>query len=107
MTSLVRATVAAPFRLISSVLSLTKDPDSNDATTSDPDIAPIKEPGCLVDYVNNDYRGFIFVVHDSLGLLLLHCTRKKSKGPHFQIPGGHVDDLEFLQAGTSYLPYLL
>jgi 8-oxo-dGTP pyrophosphatase MutT (NUDIX family) len=53
----------------------------------------------LVDYATNDYRGFIFVVHETLGLMLLHCTRKKSKGPHWQLPGGHIDDHEFLQTG--------
>jgi 8-oxo-dGTP pyrophosphatase MutT (NUDIX family) len=52
-----------------------------------------------VDYNDNDYRGFIFVVHDKYGLLLLHCTRKKNKPPHWQIPGGHIDDPEFLRAG--------
>jgi hypothetical protein len=53
----------------------------------------------LVDYATKDYRGFIFVMHETLGLMLLHCTRKKSKGPHWQLPGGHIDDHEFLQAG--------
>lgn len=28
-------------------------------------------------------------------MLLLHCTRKQKKGPHYQLPGGHVDDFEF------------
>lgn len=45
-----------------------------------------------------DYRAFIFAFHEKHGLLLLHCTRKKEKGPHFQIPGGHVDDFEFKAA---------
>ena len=53
----------------------------------------------LVDYSRTDYRGFLFVVHDIHGLMLLHCTRKKSKGPHFQVPGGHVDEPEFVEAG--------
>jgi 8-oxo-dGTP pyrophosphatase MutT (NUDIX family) len=57
----------------------------------------------LVDYANKDYRGFIFVVHETLGLMLLHCTRKESKGPHWQLPGGHIDDHEFLQAGQYEL----
>jgi 8-oxo-dGTP pyrophosphatase MutT (NUDIX family) len=55
----------------------------------------------LVDYRNIDYRGFLFVVHDIHGLMLLRCTRKKSKGPHWQVPGGHVDEAEFLAAGTK------
>jgi hypothetical protein len=31
--------------------------------------------------------------------MLLHCPRKKKMGPHFQLPGGHVDEHEFLAAG--------
>ena len=54
-----------------------------------------------IDYRNIDYRGFIFVVHESSGLLLLHCTRKKKKGPHFQLPGGHIDDFEFEAAAKA------
>ena len=41
-----------------------------------------------------DYRGFLFVVHPKHGLLLLHCTRKKRKPPHWQVPGGHIDEPE-------------
>ena len=52
----------------------------------------------LVDYKTTDWRGFLFVLHESHGLLLLYCSRKKSKGPHFQTPGGHVDAMEFLTA---------
>jgi 8-oxo-dGTP pyrophosphatase MutT (NUDIX family) len=58
----------------------------------------------LVDYQSSDYRGFLFVVHNEYGLLLLHCTRKKNKPPHWQLPGGHVDDFEFLQAATAVHP---
>jgi 8-oxo-dGTP pyrophosphatase MutT (NUDIX family) len=32
--------------------------------------------------------------------MLLHCTGKKEEGPHFQLPGGHVEEHEFLAAGT-------
>jgi 8-oxo-dGTP pyrophosphatase MutT (NUDIX family) len=53
----------------------------------------------LVDYKSEDYRGFIFVVHEHHGLMLLRCTRKKSKPPHWQLPGGHVDEEEFIKAG--------
>ncbi len=42
------------------------------------------------------YRSFIFVVHENHGMLLLHCTRKIKKGDHYQIPGGHLDDVDFL-----------
>jgi len=52
----------------------------------------------LVDYKQNDYRGFAFVVHDTHGLLLLQCSRKKKKPVHYQIPGGHVDEPEFIGA---------
>jgi 8-oxo-dGTP pyrophosphatase MutT (NUDIX family) len=58
----------------------------------------------LVEYRSVDYRGFLFVVHDVHGLMLLRCTRKKSKGPHWQVPGGHVDEPEFLAAGTLFEP---
>lgn len=55
----------------------------------------------LVDYKNNDYRGFVFVVHENHGMMLLHCTRKRKKGPHFQLPGGHVDEHEFVSAAQG------
>ena len=50
-----------------------------------------------VDYENNDYRGFCFLIHPKHGLLMLQCSKnKKNKpSPHFQVPGGHVDDFEF------------
>jgi 8-oxo-dGTP pyrophosphatase MutT (NUDIX family) len=54
-----------------------------------------------VDIKKNDYRGFVFVVHEQHGLMLLRCTRKKTKPPHWQLPGGHVDDDEFFAAGMS------
>jgi 8-oxo-dGTP pyrophosphatase MutT (NUDIX family) len=60
--------------------------------------AAANSPTVLVDYKNKDWRGFLFVIHESHGLLLLYCTRKTSKGPHFQTPGGHVDEIEFLNA---------
>ena len=59
----------------------------------------MSEEKVLVDYRNNDYRGFIFLVHEEFGLLLLHCTRKKNKPPHWQLPGGHIDENEFVWAG--------
>jgi len=49
----------------------------------------------IAEYKGRDYRGFVFAVHPEHGMLLLHCTRKPAKGPHFQLPGGHVDDYEF------------
>jgi len=53
----------------------------------------------LVEYQKEDFRGFIFVIHEEYGLLLLRCTRKKTKPPHWQLPGGHIDAQEFLNAG--------
>jgi 8-oxo-dGTP pyrophosphatase MutT (NUDIX family) len=32
-------------------------------------------------------------------MMLLYCTRKKQKGPHYQLCGGHIDEPEFLEAG--------
>ncbi|KAL7564295.1 hypothetical protein ACA910_014357 [Epithemia clementina (nom. ined.)] len=55
----------------------------------------------MVDYKNKDYRGFIFLVHKDHGLMLLHCTRKNDKPPHWQLPGGHVDETEFLDAALK------
>ena len=62
-----------------------------------------KSPGAKVevDYKNADYRGFVFVVHKTYGLMLLYCTRKKKKGPHFQLPGGHIDEPEFFAAAEE------
>jgi hypothetical protein len=47
------------------------------------------------------YRSFIFVLHETNGILLLHCTRKLKKGYHYQIPGGHVDDDDFSTIVTA------
>lgn len=40
-------------------------------------------------------KAFLFLVHRDHGLLLLYTTRKKSKGPHYQVPGGHVEQDDF------------
>jgi len=50
------------------------------------------------DYVKADYRAFLFATHPTYGMLLLHCTRKKKKPPHFQAPGGHIDKEDFQDA---------
>lgn len=65
----------------------------------------VKNGEVLVDYKKTDYKGFLFVVHDDHGLMLLRCTRKKSKGPHWQVPGGHVDEPEFIEAGKEGVPF--
>jgi 8-oxo-dGTP pyrophosphatase MutT (NUDIX family) len=46
-------------------------------------------------YLKEDYKAFIFATHPLHGLLLLYCTRKKKKGPHYQAPGGHVDKEDY------------
>jgi hypothetical protein len=53
-----------------------------------------------LDFSGKDYRGFIFVIHEDFGLMMLYCTHKRKKGPHFQLPGGHVDEAEFISACT-------
>jgi hypothetical protein len=55
----------------------------------------------LVDFKSDDYRGFCLCIHPTFGLMMLHCTRKKNKGPHYQLAGGHVDEPEFAAAGES------
>jgi 8-oxo-dGTP pyrophosphatase MutT (NUDIX family) len=45
-----------------------------------------------------DYRAFGLLIHKKYGAILLYCTRKKKKPPHFQLPGGHVDADEFQKA---------
>mmetsp|Transcript_2226 Transcript_2226/g.4795 ORF Transcript_2226/g.4795 Transcript_2226/m.4795 type:complete len:294 (+) Transcript_2226:36-917(+) len=50
------------------------------------------------DYIKEDYRAFIFALHQTHGMLLLYCSRKKKKSPHFQAPGGHVDREDFQDA---------
>ena len=53
-------------------------------------------------FANSDFRAFVFVTHEKFGMLLLHCTKKKNKGPHFQLPGGHIDPSEFVAACESF-----
>jgi hypothetical protein len=50
------------------------------------------------EFLKDDYRAFIFATHPLYGILLLRCTRKKNKGPHFQAPGGHIDKEDFERA---------
>lgn len=54
-----------------------------------------------VDYSENDYRAFCLLLHSQNGALLLYCTRKKKKPPHYQLPGGHVDEAEFKQVSQN------
>lgn len=48
---------------------------------------------------DDDYKAFIIPLHPQHGVLLLYCTRKKGKGSHHQLPGGHVDKEDFDDAG--------
>ena len=56
----------------------------------------------MMDLMQADYRGFLFCVHAEHGYLLLHCTRKKKKPSHFQLPGGHIDAHEFQEAAKCH-----
>jgi 8-oxo-dGTP pyrophosphatase MutT (NUDIX family) len=60
-----------------------------------------KSSNVLVDYKSVDYRGFVFVVHHAHGMMLLRCTRKKNKPHHWQLPGGHIDKTEFVEAARA------
>lgn len=55
----------------------------------------------MIDFAKHDYRAFCLLVHRDHGAILLHCTRKKKKPPHYQLPGGHVDGIEFNQVLSS------
>ena len=59
------------------------------------------------DAAGADFKGFCMIVHPIHGLLLLHCTRKKDKGPHYQLPGGHVDKEDFDAIGKICLMSIL
>jgi len=54
-----------------------------------------------IDISEKDYRAFCLLIHPKQGGLLLHCTRKKKKPPHYQLPGGHVDKEEFEQVAKK------
>jgi 8-oxo-dGTP pyrophosphatase MutT (NUDIX family) len=55
----------------------------------------------MIQQQPNKYRSFIFVLHETYGILLLHCTRKIKKGFHYQIPGGHVDEEDFINVKAT------
>jgi len=66
-----------------------------------PQFPTIENPTVAIDYKKEDYRTFVFAVHPEYGLALLYCTRKEEKGPHYQLPGGHIDESEFLNAART------
>jgi 8-oxo-dGTP pyrophosphatase MutT (NUDIX family) len=57
-----------------------------------------------VDFSTADYRAFCLLLHRQHGALLLFCTRKEKKPPHYQLPGGHVDAAEFRQVSHGVRP---
>jgi hypothetical protein len=58
-----------------------------------------------IDFSDTDYKAFCLLIHKDVGAVLLHCTRKKKKPPHYQLPGGHVDGYEFKQVTKSLSSY--
>ncbi|KNC86109.1 hypothetical protein SARC_01725 [Sphaeroforma arctica JP610] len=52
--------------------------------------------------IYRDARGFAYVFHPRLGLLVLRAFKKR-KGTHFQIPGGNVDRRDWGPQGTKTL----
>jgi len=79
----------------STSLSLSSTKTTTTSTTSSSGSMAVRS---YDDYINEDYKAFIFATHPEHGILLLHCTRKKKKPPHFQVPGGHVDVEDFENA---------
>uniref|UniRef100_A0A7R9ZTJ3 Nudix hydrolase domain-containing protein n=1 Tax=Pseudo-nitzschia arenysensis TaxID=697910 RepID=A0A7R9ZTJ3_9STRA len=59
------------------------------------------DPYGRLDFSKNEYRAFCLLIHRKHGALLLHCTRKKKKPPHYQLPGGHIDHSDFKQISRS------
>jgi 8-oxo-dGTP pyrophosphatase MutT (NUDIX family) len=95
-------------KLANSQVMMSFATDRSNSISCPPSAGSTEKPTALnpgvkveVDYKSVDYRGFIFVVHKQHGLMLLHCTRKKKKGPHFQLPGGHIDEFEFFAAAEQ------
>jgi hypothetical protein len=71
------------------------DDDDNDNHDAGDDLFDISEY-----FQGVDYRGFVFVLHKEYGLMVLLSThKKKSKGPHFQTPGGNIEDSDLIEAG--------
>ncbi|KAL7564294.1 hypothetical protein ACA910_014356 [Epithemia clementina (nom. ined.)] len=58
-------------------------------------------PQVMVDYNSKQYQTFVFLVHNDHGLVLLQCSRKDDKLPHWQLPGGKVDGQEFEEAAKQ------
>ena len=52
------------------------------------------------------YFAFTFIllfvpVHETHGLALLYCTRTDEHAPHYQLPGGIIDETDFMNAARS------
>jgi len=59
------------------------------------------------DNTENDYRAFLFATHPTYGMLLLHCTRKEEKPPHFQAPGSNRVIMILIPGGSFPLSIFL
>jgi len=55
-----------------------------------------------IDFSKERARAFCLLIHKKEGAVLLHCTKKRRKPPHYQLPGGNVDGYEFKQVSKSF-----
>jgi len=60
------------------------------------------DPQIRIDFSKKEYRAFCLLIHKKEGAVLLHCTKKRRKPPHYQLPGGNVDGYEFKQVTKSF-----
>jgi hypothetical protein len=62
-----------------------------------------KKRGVMVDYKNNKYRGFVVVLHERHGVMLMHSSGipRDEASQHWQLPGGQVHECEFIEAGKE------
>jgi len=49
----------------------------------------------------DDFRSFVFLLHNRYGMLLLYNTNKETKGPHYNLPGGHLEKRDFYNRKLS------
>lgn len=57
---------------------------------------------CRVDYKNNQYEGYVFLVHRTRGLILLQHMVPDGAVAKSHVPGGSILENEFLRAGKFY-----
>ena len=58
------------------------------------------------DFSKRDFRAFCLLIHRKHGGLLLHCTRKKKKPPHYQLPGGNIDEGDLRQVTRNLSSFI-